>query len=175
MDDINVKFVVKICLLGEANVGKTSLVYRFIDDKFQKDYKATLGVSLLRNKVIIGGFGGVSVQIWDLGGQESFKTLRQMYLRGAQGALILYDITKRESFTKVDEWIQSFREDRKEEPLILIGNKNDLIKKAKVKENEAWALAGKNDMDLILTSAKTGDHVEEAFVRLIKSIVDRLT
>ena len=128
MDEVEIKLIVKICVLGEANVGKTSLIYRFITEKFQKDYKATLGVNLLKKTVVIGGFGGVNVQIWDLGGQESFKSLRPMYLQGSQGALILYDITNRDSFDKLTNWIQDFRTDREEEPLILIGNKSDLIR-----------------------------------------------
>ncbi|MHA1460544.1 MAG: ADP-ribosylation factor-like protein, partial [Promethearchaeota archaeon] len=69
-------YIVKICLLGEANVGKTSLVYRFIEDKFRGNYKSTLGVNLLKKDMKIKEFGDVSAQIWDLGGQESFRSLR---------------------------------------------------------------------------------------------------
>jgi len=66
-------YIIKICLLGEANVGKTSLVYRFIENKFRENYKSTLGVNLLKKDMEISEYGGVSAQIWDLGGQESFK------------------------------------------------------------------------------------------------------
>ena len=107
------KYIIKICLLGEAGVGKTSLVYRFITNKFKENYKSTLGVNLLKKDMSIKDYGDVSAQIWDLGGQESFKSLRRLYLEGANGALILYDTTNEDSFEKLDEWITSFREDRK--------------------------------------------------------------
>ncbi|MFX1313232.1 MAG: Rab family GTPase, partial [Promethearchaeota archaeon] len=87
------KWIIKITLLGEKNVGKTSLVYRFIEKKFRESYKATLGVNLLKKDLEIDGYGGVSAQIWDLGGQESFKSLRSLYLEGANGALIIFDMT----------------------------------------------------------------------------------
>ncbi|HEY0088611.1 MAG TPA: Rab family GTPase, partial [Candidatus Lokiarchaeia archaeon] len=81
-------------MLGEANVGKTSLVYRFIENKFRDDYKSTLGVNLLKKELDIGEYKNVSAQIWDLGGQESFKNVRKLYLEGANGALVIYDTTQ---------------------------------------------------------------------------------
>ena len=80
------KYIIKVCLLGEANVGKTSLLYRYIENKFRDNYKATLGVNLLKKDLDVEGYGLTTVQIWDLGGQESFKSLRQLYLEGANGA-----------------------------------------------------------------------------------------
>jgi small GTP-binding protein len=169
------KYIIKICLLGEKNVGKTSLVYRFIEDKFRENYKATLGVNLLKKDLEVSGHGGVSAQIWDLGGQESFKSLRKLYLEGANGALVIYDTTNQKSFEKLDDWIQSFREARGNEPMILIGNKSDLKNQIKISENEAKQFAGNNNMGLIITSAKTGQNVEEAFTELTKGILDTIT
>ena len=74
----------------------------------------------------IEGYGGVTATIWDLGGQESFKSLRKLYLEGADGALIIFDWTQQESFEKLESWITDFKLDRKSEPIILIGNKDDL-------------------------------------------------
>ncbi|MFW9898505.1 MAG: Rab family GTPase [Candidatus Thorarchaeota archaeon] len=166
-------YVVKICLLGEANVGKTSLVYRFIENKFRDNYKSTLGVNLLKKDLDIDNYTGVSAQIWDLGGQESFKSLRKLYLEGANGALIVYDMTKRKTFDSLDEWVQSFRESRGDQPLLLIGNKIDLKNKIKIDEQEAKKYAEKNQMAFLLTSAKTGSNVETAFKELIKTIIDK--
>ena len=163
-------FIFKICLLGEANVGKTSLVYRFIKNMFKEDFKSTLGVNLLKKDVEIEG-KVVSTQIWDLGGQESFKSLRKLYLQGAHGALIIYDSTKKITFEKVEEWVQNFRDTRENEPLLLIGNKIDLKSKIKVDEKEAREFAEKNKMTFLLTSAKTGDNVEKAFKDLIRTIL----
>ena len=170
-----IDYIVKICLLGEAAVGKTSLVYRFIENKFRDNYKSTLGVNLLKKDLVIDDYGGVSAQIWDLGGQESFKSLRKLYLEGANGAFVIFDTTKRNTFDKVDEWIQSFKDSRGERPLLLIGNKIDLSDKIKVEEAEAKEYADKNAMRLIYTSAKTGENVEKAFKGLVKTILDEVS
>jgi len=168
------KWVIKITLLGEKNVGKTSLVYRYIENKFRESYKATLGVNLLKKELDIGGYGGVSAQIWDLGGQESFRSLRSLYLEGANGALVIFDMTDKNSFEKIDEWIQDFRNARGDTPIILIGNKSDLKNQIKITEKEALEFAKKNIMELIITSAKTGENVENAFIQLTKTILDRI-
>ena len=167
------KYVIKICLLGEAAVGKTSLVYRFIEKKFRENYKSTLGVNLLKHDTTVEGYGSVSAQIWDLGGQESFKSLRKLYLEGANGALVIFDVTQRKTFDMLIEWIDSFKSARGEQPLFLVGNKIDLQEK-KVKEKEAKAFAQKHNMELLLTSAKTGNNVEKAFYELINLIVKKV-
>jgi len=175
---IEANYIVKICLLGEANVGKTSLVYRFIENKFRGNkfrgnYKSTLGVNLLKKDMKIEEFGDVSAQIWDLGGQESFKSLRKLYLEGANGALVIYDSTKRSSFEKLYDWIQDFKDARGDEPMLLIGNKSDLSDNILIEDSEAMELAQNYNMEFISTSAKTGENVEEAFLRVIKTILDK--
>jgi small GTP-binding protein len=165
------KYIIKITLLGEKNVGKTSLVYRYIENKFRDSYKATLGVNLLKKDMDVDG-NGVSVQIWDLGGQESFRSLRKLYLEGANGAFVMFDLTDRKTFDKLNEWIESFKEARGEQPMVLIGNKSDLENQRKITDMEASNYAKDNNMELILTSAKTGQNVEEAFIRLTKRILD---
>lgn len=168
-------YIIKIVLLGEANVGKTSLLYRWIENKFRENYKSTLGVNLLKKDMNIKGYGEVSAQIWDLGGQESFRSLRRLYLEGANGALLLYDMTSKESYEKLDEWIKSFKEDRENEPIILIGNKSDLKDKIKIKDKDANEFARKNKMDIIITSAKTGENVEKAFIELTTKILKNIS
>jgi len=170
-----IDYIVKICLLGEAAVGKTSLVYRFIENRFRDNYKSTLGVNLLKKDIVLDDYGGVSAQIWDLGGQESFRSLRKLYLEGANGAFVIFDTTKRKTFDKLDEWIQSFKESRGNRPLLLIGNKIDLSDKQKVEESEVKEYAEKNSTEFILTSAKTGENVEEAFKGLVKTILDEVS
>lgn len=168
-------YIIKLVLLGEANVGKTSLVYRFIENKFRENYKSTLGVNLLKKDMQITEYGEVSAQIWDLGGQESFKSLRQLYLEGANGALLVYDMTSKKSFEKLDEWVQSFIEARNDAPIILIGNKSDLKKQIKISESESRKYANANKMEIIITSAKTGQNVEQAFVQLAKRTLDHIS
>jgi small GTP-binding protein len=150
------RYIVKICLLGEASVGKTSLVYRFVENRFRDNY------------------GEVSAQIWDLGGQESFRSLRNLYLEGANGALVIYDVTNEKSFERLNEWIESFKNSRGDEPLLLIGNKVDLEDKIVVEREEGEEFANKFGMDFIITSAKTGRNVEDAFENLILTILDKV-
>ncbi len=168
------KYIIKITLLGEKNVGKTSLVYRYIENKFRESYKATLGVNLLKKDMEVDG-NGVSAQIWDLGGQESFRSLRKLYLEGANGALVMFDLTDRKTFDKLNEWVESFKEIRGKQPIVLIGNKSDLENQRKITDTEARNYAKKNNMELMLTSAKTGQNVEEAFIKLTKRILDILS
>ena len=169
------KWVIKMVLLGSASVGKTSLVYRFIENKFRENYKATLGVNLLKKDLEIDDYGDVSAQIWDLGGQESFKSLRKLYLEGANGGLVIFDLTDRKSFDKLTEWIASFKEARGEKPLLLIGNKSDLENIREISDDEAIQYAKSNNMELIITSAKTGQNVEECFENLTKRILDEIS
>jgi small GTP-binding protein len=170
---VNSNYILKICVLGEANVGKTSLVYRFIEKKFRGNYKSTLGVNLLKKDLNIKEYGDVSAQIWDLGGQESFKTLRKLYLEGSNGALVIYDCTKRSSYDKLEDWILDFKEARGDEPLLLLGNKSDLTNTTKVQESEGVELAKRFNMKFIPTSAKTGTNVENAFMEIIKKILKK--
>ena len=168
---VNSSYIIKICVLGEANVGKTSLVYRFIEKKFRGNYKSTLGVNLLKKDLNIEEYGDVSAQIWDLGGQDSFRAIRKLYLEGANGALVVYDCTKKSSFDKLEDWILDFKDARGDLPLLLLGNKTDLTKAIKVKESEGVELAKRFNMEFIPTSAKTGSNVESAFMEIIKKIL----
>ncbi|TFF98501.1 MAG: GTP-binding protein [Promethearchaeota archaeon] len=164
----------KIVLLGEAQVGKTSLVYRFVNDSFSSSYKSTLGVNLLKKDLEVEGYGETSAQIWDLGGQESFSSLRKLYLEGAHGGMLLYDVTNETSFKKLDNWVKSFHEARGEKPLLLIGNKIDLKDRIVVTKEQGEKYAEEYGFEFIQTSAKTGNNVDKAFHDLIKDVLDEL-
>ncbi len=160
----------KLVLLGDPAVGKTSLVYRFIENRFRTDYKSTLGVNLLKKDVVCDG-KLISLQIWDLGGQQSFRSLRKLYLEGSNGGLLIFDMTNPKSFEDIEEWLNDFKKMRGDQPLILIGNKSDLTDKIAVQKEVAKKYAEENKLDLIITSAKSGEGVEEAFLDLTKDIL----
>jgi small GTP-binding protein len=109
-----------------------------------------------------------------LGGQESFKSLRKLYLEGANGALLIFDVTQSKSFEKLRDWIQDFKLAREDEPIIMIGNKNDLKGKNQISDKEAMDFAKEFNMEFISTSAKIGTNVEEAFNNMIKTILDKI-
>lgn len=170
--DTEPNYIIKICLLGEANVGKTSLVYRFIENKFRESYKSTLGVNLLKKDLSFKEYGEITAQIWDLGGQESFRSLRRLYLEGANGALLIYDCTQKKTFEKLHDWIQDFRNARGDAPVLLIGNKIDL-ENVKVSQDEIKDFTKDYHVKFLSTSAKTGSNVEEAFTEITKTILHK--
>lgn len=170
-------FVIKLVLLGDAGVGKTSLVYRFIENRFSRDFKSTLGVNLLKKKVTINAPDktsiAVSCQVWDLGGQDAYRKLRKLYLEGSQGALVVFDVLNQKSFDNLEDWVQSFIEIRgRTNPMVLIANKIDMEEHRVIKKPQAEEYAKKYNMKLIETSAATGTNVESAFNELIKQIVE---
>ena len=163
--------VVKIVLLGDGGVGKTSLVYRFIENRFSRDFKSTLGVNLLKKRIKIDD-KDVSCQIWDLGGQEAYRKLRKLYLEGAQGALIVFDVLSQKSYDNLEDWVQSFIQIRgKDMPMLLIANKIDMQEQRVITKAQSEAYAKKYNMKLIETSAATGVNVETAFEELIRLVV----
>ena len=167
--DENMEYIMKLVLLGEAGVGKTLLIYRFIEQRFSTDFKSTLGVNLLKRVVEIDG-NDVTCSIWDLGGQETYKKLRKLYLDGASGALIVFDVANMDSFEKLNDWLSSFRDIRGDAPALLIGNKIDLNKLRKVSTKDAQSYADENNfIKYIEASAKTGKNVEVAFKNLIRT------
>lgn len=174
-----VDYVLKIVLLGEGNVGKTSLVYRYIENRFSQDFKSTLGVNLLKKKVALEDeFAGksASVQIWDLGGQSAYRKLRKLYLEGSQGALVVFDVTSKQSFDALEDWIQSLIEIRGNDvPMIIIGNKIDLDAERVITDEETLEYAKKYSTEVVFTSAATGEKVEDSFRDLIMSIVRKIS
>lgn len=172
MAEEQVAIKMKICLLGDGGVGKTSLVYRFIQNRFSTDFKSTLGVNLLKHEIVVGKYI-ITAQIWDLGGQDKYEGLRKLYLDGSQGALCVFDKTNKTSFENLEKWIKSFKDLRGDKPMYLIGNKLDLKEFITIDDTTALAYAKSHDLSYISTSAKTGEQVETAFKNLIQSVIEK--
>lgn len=169
-------YKLKIVLAGASAVGKTSLLYRFIHDKFKGSYLSTIGVDFL-SKDLKMGEDDVKLSIWDLAGQASFKFMRKNFYTGAKGALLVFDLTRKESFGEIGTWYDEMMQIiGKPIPFILIGNKLDLVKEDEsqrmVKQKEAESFSKLNNGIYIETSAKTGEKVEETFLNLTKMIIN---
>ncbi|MFX1357327.1 MAG: Rab family GTPase [Promethearchaeota archaeon] len=169
------EYVFKITILGDSAVGKTSLINQFVEGSFEEDYKPTLGANIVRKDVNIGDSNlKVRLIMWDLAGQEKYNVIRSMYFQGCVGALVVYDITRHQTFDNVEsKWLKDFKKYvKKEGAYILIGNKIDLRDQRLVTEEEGKSLAKKiKASDFIETSAKFGENVEKAFKNLVFQIL----
>lgn len=169
------EFVFKITILGDAAVGKTSLINQFVEGAFQEDYKPTLGANIVRKDVNLEEVNAqIRLIMWDLAGQEKYNVIRSMYFQGCVGALVVYDITRFQTFENVEsKWLKDFKKYVKREgAYILIGNKIDLNDQRSVAEEKGKELAEKiQASDFIETSAKFGDNVEKAFKNLVFQIL----
>ena len=169
-------YVFKVIIIGPGAVGKTSILHRFVEDKFSFRYKLTIGADFL-SKIIQKNNETIKLQIWDIGGQDRYKFLRQSFFDGANGALIVFDLSRWHTFEEIDGWLSDLREYAGEEiPFAIIGNKADLIdKKDELYEREsAEVFAKKEETCYVETSAKTGENVEEAFLNLTHKMLKNI-
>mgnify|MGYP000343438945 CR=1 FL=1 len=163
----------KVVLLGEGRVGKTSLCLQYVENRFASDQKSTIQATYLDKRLNLGR-QSVKLMIWDTAGQERFHALGPIYYRDANGALLVYDITDRDSFTKVRNWVKELKTIVGDDIVLCIaGNKSDLEKQRQVDDAEAKAYAEKVGAVHMLTSAKTGKGVEEVFLQLTKAMLKK--
>jgi small GTP-binding protein len=162
--------LVKILLLGDTTVGKSCLVRRFVDDKFDSNTTTTIGVDF-KERAVAWDDCKLRLQVWDTAGQERFRCITPSYYRVAQAVLIVFDITRRSTFDQVGTWIQQLESHTPGISWTLLGNKADLASSREVAHEEAEALACRFGMPYRETSAKTGECVEEVFVGLAETVV----
>ena len=166
----------KIIFLGDQYVGKSSILNRFYQDKFEPDYQATIGLDFHSKNTEING-ESIRLLLYDTAGQEKFKSLIPMYIRDANIILVVYDITVKESFIHTEHWVNETKDLRREDAIFaLIGNKTDLEDKRQVTSKEAEDFANEKGFIFHEVSAKTGDGVEDLFnnkVKLEDTIVEK--
>jgi len=160
----------KLVLLGDAAVGKSSSVERFVKNEFFEFQQPTIGAAFLTQTVPLDDCI-VKFEIWDTAGQERYRSLAPMYYRGAAAALVVYDITVHDSFTGAKTWIEELQRQGSADIVIgLAGNKCDLENKREVSKAEAQKYAQENGCLFFETSAKTGENVNEIFTQIAQKL-----
>ncbi len=151
-------------VVGDTGVGKSCLLLQFVDHRFSAVHDLTIGVDFGSRIIEVGG-ERVKLQIWDTAGQESFRSIARSYYRDASGALLVYDVTRRETFQHLERWLLETRQFSSQHICItLVGNKCDLVKRRVVPKEDAEVFAQENGLQYVETSAKSAAGVDEAFL-----------
>jgi len=159
------QIIFKYIIIGDMGVGKSCLLHQFTDNRFVSDSPHTIGVEFGTRVISVRG-KKVKLQVWDTAGEERFRAVTRSYYRGAAGALLVYDITRRTTFTHLSTWLTDCRHLTNPNTVVmLIGNKTDIDDARNVTTEEASTWAKENGLLFLETSAKTGQNVEETFVR----------
>lgn len=169
-------YTFKTIVIGPAAVGKSSLIRRFIENKFSLHYKFTIGVDFMSKTVDYEIGKSAKLTLWDIGGQERFKVLRRSFYEGTNGAIVVFDLSRAQTFPKMKEWLSDARQAIETDfPVVIIGNKSDLIPEIGIviDRNEVQQYADKKKTTYIETSAKTGENVEKAFLDLTQRMIQK--
>ncbi|XP_039944013.1 ras-related protein Rab-25 isoform X1 [Hirundo rustica] len=162
-------FVFKVVLIGESGVGKTNLLSRFTRNEFNHDSRTTIGVEFSTRTILVGD-AVVKAQIWDTAGLERYRAITSAYYRGAVGALVVFDITKHQTYDVVDRWLKELYDHAEASIVVmLVGNKTDLAQAREVPMEEAKMFADNNGLLFVETSALDSTNVEEAFETILKA------
>merc|ERR1719231_1911723 len=160
----------KLVFLGEQAVGKTSVITRFMYDQFDNNYQATIGIDFLSKTMYLED-RTVRLQLWDTAGQERFRSLIPSYIRDSSVAVVVYDVSNRQSFVNTARWIEEVRTERGSDViLVLVGNKTDLVDKRQVSIEEGDAKARENGVLFIETSAKAGFNIKALFRKIAAAL-----
>ena len=164
-------YLFKVLLLGDSDVGKSSLILRYTEETFNSKLVNSIGVDFKMKKKEIDG-KIIKVQIWDTAGHERFRSITYSYYRGANAIIIVFDLSDKKSFISITEWLKQIEKHAKENVFkFLVGNKSDLIDERKVTYEEAKQYADEHDLPYIETSAKEGININELFDSSIKTFL----
>ena len=167
------EMIFKIIIIGDSTTGKTNILSRYLNNNFDKNSKATIGVELGSKSFKIKN-DTINCQIWDTAGQERYRSVTTAYYKGAVGALVVYDTTNKESFQNVDNWITDLRNYAdKKVSVILVGNKNDLENEREVKKEQGEIKSKDYGIAFLETSALTGTNIEIAFKTLVEEVYNK--
>ena len=172
-DDKKYDYIFKLILIGSSGVGKTSILQRYIQKIFNDDYTCTIGVDFFMKSMKIDD-KLIKLQLWDTAGTEKFKSITTGYYRGANAAFIVFDLTSRQSFESVSEWIENYYKYSNpdyERHVILIGNKSDLKNERIITEDEIDDFVKLNKIKYFETSAKNGENIDECFLFIAEKLM----
>ena len=161
--------VMRISLLGDSGVGKTCIINKYLYNKFSENQQSSIGIEKNEKRLKMNDGNELKVIIWDTAGQERFKAMSTNTIKGAQGIVLVFDNTKKTTFESLPTWIKEVKEIKDNIPIVLFGNKCDLIENADVEKDEAEEFAKDNNMEYFETSAKENINIENGF----KSIIDK--
>ena len=172
-EDDNYEMMFKVVLVGDSFVGKTNIMSKYLKNEFHEDSKATVGVEFGSRQFNIEGHV-VKAQIWDTAGQERYKAITSAYYKGAKGAFIVYDITRKESFENVTKWAEQLKSTAdKNLTIIIVGNKTDLEDQRQVTSEEGQNKANSLESAFIETSAASGSNLDKAFEMMINEVYQK--
>jgi len=166
------QYVLKICVVGEGAVGKTSLIIRYTEGHFRESYLMTIGTGFAVKELDLGDTL-VRLQLWDLAGQPHFSSVRPVFYRGAAGLILVFDVTRRETFEKIPTWYEEVRQVTGDLTGVLLANKVDMLDQRRVTAEEGRALARQRGWAYFETSAKDRNGVADAFRQIATQAIDR--
>ncbi|KAJ3432640.1 ras-related protein rab-2-a [Anaeramoeba flamelloides] len=167
-------YLFKFILIGDSGVGKSCILNRFTNHGFESVYDATIGVEFNARAIEISE-KTIKLQIWDTAGQETFRSITRSYFRGSMGALLIYDITQRETFNHLNSWLEDILEHSSPDiEIMVIGNKNDLTELRQVEFEEGEKFAKEKGLTFLETSAKDNINIEESFTKIAENIFNQV-
>ncbi|ODQ82111.1 hypothetical protein BABINDRAFT_174685 [Babjeviella inositovora NRRL Y-12698] len=166
--------IMKLLLVGDSGVGKSCLLLRFVEDKFNPSFITTIGIDFKIRTIEVNG-KKIKLQVWDTAGQERFRTITTAYYRGAMGIIIVYDTTDSRTFDNVENWFATVNQHASDEAqLMLVGNKCDDLENRQVPREKAVELAKRLNIPFVEASAKSNENVDQVFYELAKLIQENV-
>ena len=169
-EEENYEMMFKVVLVGDSFVGKTNIMSKYLKNEFHEDSKATVGVEFGSRQFTIEGHS-IKAQVWDTAGQERYKAITSAYYKGAKGAFVVYDITRKGSFESVERWVNDLLSSGDKKIIILlIGNKCDLEEQRQITKEQGEEKAAKLELAFLETSAFSGQNLDKAFEMMVNEI-----
>jgi len=175
LPDLAGEYSNKLILCGDHMVGKTSIIRRFVENRFERDYISTIGVQLSKKTVLLSEKTKLNFIIWDIGGQQQFTLNRAKFYNGANGAFIVVDRTRPDNLKSAEKWFKDIKKTvPRDIPVVIVGNKSDLTDEIVISEEDIIEVAKRFGFHYILTSALTGENINDAFLYIAYRVVEDL-